>query len=309
MSSPAFSVVMASHDNAATIGEAIESVRRQTRSDWELIVVDDCSGDATADIANAFDDPRVQLVRQRENRGPAATRNRGVSLARSPVICPLDADDLWLPQNLEIMGRALAANPEAALAWADAWVLNEGSGRVRKTSAVSMQNPPDPVPEDPRSFLLELLRRNFIYYSVAVRRESLLAVGGYDERLWVGEDWELWLRLAAAGFGFVSVPQLLSVHRKWPGSLTSSSERLFQGRVEVYRVVAEDWDTTSEVRELALGLSRAGQLRSERRATAAAMFAPLTALRRTIRDSLHWHDEPPQAVAELLHTVAATRQG
>jgi glycosyltransferase involved in cell wall biosynthesis len=308
LSPPGFSIVMAAHDNARTIGEAIESVRRQTRSDWELIVVDDCSSDGTADVAEGLADPRIRVARQPENRGPGAARNRGISLARAPVVCPLDSDDLWLPQYLETMARALDSNPTAAVACADAWVLDEGTGRVRRTSAVAMQHPPDPLPDDPRTFLAELLRRNFVYYSVAARRESLLAVGGYDERLWVGEDWELWLRLAAAGFRFVSVPRLLGVHRKRAGSLTSSSDRLVAGRYEVYRVVGEEWDATPEVRDLALSLRRARELRGRRRAAVAALFAPLAALRRRLRDSMLWHHEPPRDVQDLLLAIATTRQ-
>jgi glycosyltransferase involved in cell wall biosynthesis len=299
---------MAAHNNAATIAEAIESVRRQTRSDWELIVVDDRSNDGTPDVAETFDDPRVRVERQSENRGPAAARNRGIALAQAPFVCPLDSDDLWLPQYLETMALALGSNRAAAVACSDAWILDEGTGRVRKTSAVAMQDPPQPLPDNPQEFLVELLRRNFIYYSVAARRESILAVGGYDEKLWVGEDWELWLRLAAAGHRFVSVPELLSVHRKWAGSLTSTSERLLEGRREVYRVVAEEWDASPELRDLALRLMQERDSRGERRAGAAERFAPLAALRRRLRDSMLWHREPPQDVADLLGTIAVTRQ-
>lgn len=308
MASPAFSVVMAAHDNAETIGEAIESVRGQTRSDWELIVVDDASRDGTADVAEAFADPRIRVVRQPENRGPGATRNRGISLAQAPLVCPLDSDDLWLPEYLKTMAHALESNPAAAVACSDAWVFDETTGRVRKRSAVAMQNPPDPFPDAPQTLLAELLRRNFVYYSVTARRESLLAFGGYDERLWVGEDWELWLRLAAAGLRFAFVPQLLGLHRKRAGSLTSTSDRLLAGRQQVYRVVAEDWDTTAEIRDLALGLSRARELRGRRRAAAAAFFAPLARLRRRLRHSMLWHHEPPRDVADLLLTLSTTRQ-
>jgi GT2 family glycosyltransferase len=299
---------MAAYNNASTIGEAIESVRRQTRSDWELIVVDDCSRDGTPDIAEGMDDPRIRVVRQPANRGPAAARNRGISVARAAIVCPLDSDDLWLPEYLETMGRTLESNPATAVACTDAWVLDDGTGRIRKTSATATQYPPQPLPEDPQTFLAELLQRNFVYNSVAARREALLKVGGYDERLWVGEDWELWLRLAAAGFRFVSVPRLLAVYRRRAGSLMSSSERALAGRREVYRVVAEDWNATPEIRDLALSISRARELRVRRRAAAAALFAPLAEFRRRLRDSTLWHHEPPRDVADLLLTVATTRQ-
>jgi len=300
---------MAAYNSALTIGDAIESVRCQTRSDWELIVVDDGSHDATADAAEAFADPRVRVVRTAGNRGPAAARNRGISLAQAPLVCTLDSDDLWLPQYLETMARTLDSNPTAAVACTDAWVLDQTSGRVRKKSAMAFLDPPEPLPDDTDTFLAELLQRNFVYNSVAARRESLQTVGGYDERLWIGEDWELWLRLAAAGFRFVRVPQLLAVYRQRADSLmTSHPERLIEAKCEVYRVVAEDWDASPELRDHALGLSRASTLRSQRRAAAGALLGPLFALRNTLRDSRLWHREPPREVAELLLTIAGTQR-
>ena len=297
---------MAAYNSAATIAEAIESVRRQTRSDWELIVVDDGSPDATADVAEGFADPRVCVLRDPQNRGPAAARNRGISLAQAPLVCTLDSDDLWLPRYLETMASTLEANPAASVAVTDAWVLDEATGRVRKRSAMAFQDPPEPFPDDAQTLLVELLRRDFIYNSVAVRRDALLAVGGYDERLWVGEDWELWLRLAAAGFRFIRVPQL-AVYRQRAGSLMSDTERRLPAKPEVYRIVAEEWDTGPELRELALSLGRANTRRRRRRATAAALLGPLFAVRNRLRDSMLWHREPPPDVAELLLTVANTQ--
>ena len=307
-SPPAFSVVMAAHNSAPTIGEAIESVRCQTRSDWELVVVDDGSSDGTADVVEAFADPRVRVIRVVENRGPGATRNRGISLARAPLVCTLDSDDLWLPHYLETMARTLDSNPAAAVACTDAWVLDQTTGRVRKKSAMAFLDPPEPLPEDTETFLAELLRRNFIYNSVTARRESLLSVGGYDERLWIGEDWELWLRLAAAGSRFVRVPELLAVYRQRADSLMSSQpERLIEAKCEVYRIVAEEWDADPELRDLALELRRTSARRSRRRDAVAAPLGPLFALRNRLRNSLLWHREPPRDVAELLLTVANTQ--
>jgi glycosyltransferase involved in cell wall biosynthesis len=295
---------MAAYNSALTIGEAIESVRCQTRSDWELIVVDDGSRDETAEVAEAFADPRVRVVRTAGNQGPAAARNRGIALAEAPLVCTLDSDDLWLPHYLDTMARTLDSNPEAAVACTDAWVLDQTTGRVRKKSAMAFLDPPDPLPEDTETFFIELLRRNFVYNSVAARRDSLRAVGGYDERLWIGEDWELWLRLAAAGFRFVRSPQLAVYRQRADSLMTSHPERLIEAKCEVYRVVAEDWDANPELRNLALELSRATTLRSRRRTTAKTILGPLLALRNTLRDSRLWYREPPREVAELLLAVA-----
>ena len=308
MSPPAVSVVMAACNSAATIADAIESVRRQTREDWELIVVDDGSRDGTAELVETFADRRIRVIRELENRGPAFARNRAISVAQAPLIATLDSDDLWLPQYLAIMTHALDSNPVATVAFTDAWVLDEATGRIRKTSAMAFQDPPDPLPSDPHAFFVELLRRNFIYNSVTFRRNSFTKVGGYDERLWIGEDWELWLRLAAAGFRFTRLPQLLAVYRRRDTALTSDSERALAGRNEVYRVVAEDWGATSEVRDLALGLRRARDLRRLRRTAVATRLPTFASLRRKVRHSTSWYREPPRDVADLLGTVASARQ-
>ncbi len=306
MEAPRFSVVMAAHDSAATIGAAIGSVRLQTREDWELVVVDDGSHDDTAEIAAATGDPRVRVVRQ-ENRGPSAARNAGIAVARAPLVCLLDSDDLWLPHFLAATADALASEPAASAAYTDAWVLDHRSGRIRKTSEMAYQRPPRRPPPSPDAFLRELLRRNFVYNSTVVRREALLAVGGYDERLWVAEDWELWLRLAARGYGFVRAPGLLAVHRERAGSLASDAERLARGVAEVYRLVAEEWDTSPEVRELASSLRQIGEARARRRAAAVALLAPVVSARRAIRGRTLWHRHPPHEVASLLTAVHGAR--
>lgn len=305
---PAVSVVMAACNSAATIAEAIESVRRQTREDWELIVVDDGSRDGTADLVETFTDVRIRVIRELENRGPAFARNRAISLAQAPLVATLDSDDLWLPQYLATMISTLDSDPGAAIAFTDAWVLDDATGRVRKMAAMAFQDPPEPLPTDPDTLLVELLRRNFIYNSVTFRREAFTKVGGYDERLWIGEDWELWLRLAAAGFRFARVPQLLAVYRRRGETLTSDSERAIAGRNEVYRVVAEDWDVNADVRDLALRQMRARDRRRRRRNAVAARLPHFASLRAKVRDSMHWYREPPQEVAELLGAVATTRQ-
>jgi hypothetical protein len=91
--------------------------------------------------------------------------------------------------------------------------------------------------------------------------------------------------------------------------MMSHPERLIEAKCEVYRVVAEDWDASPELRELALRLRRSSKLSSNRRAAARRRLGPLFTLRDTLRDSRLWHSEPPQEVAELLCSTAATRHG
>src|SRR5438128_10593151 len=106
------SIVMAARDAERFVGEAIESVGGQTHAEWELIVVDDGSADATAAAAGAFGDPRIRVLRSERIGVLAQVRNRGIDEARGEWIAFLDADDAWEPAKLE---RQLAAAGDAGL--------------------------------------------------------------------------------------------------------------------------------------------------------------------------------------------------
>lgn len=183
------SVVVATHNQAHWLGEAIGSVRAQTFGDWELLVADDGSTDDTPAVVASFADGRVRhLPAARAER--AAARNRGVAAAAGELVAFLDADDAWHPEKLARQVAALAAAPEAAACYAASRFVDEG-GRplpVRK-----------PLRAHAGRLFPRLVRGNFIILaSMVVRRRALDAVGGFDATLPVYgcEDWDLWLRLA-----------------------------------------------------------------------------------------------------------------
>ena len=249
-----FSVVIAAYNAAATLGEAIGSVLAQTRQDFEVIVIDDGSSDSTAAIAASFADQRVRVYSQ-ENAGPSAARNRGIALAVGEYVSTLDSDDLWLPDYLAEMGRALEENPQAGFAYTDAWVLHEASGRFRQATVAMSEGHP-PAPTLPREqFIAELLQRNFVHNSVTMRRTVLEQVGGYDTSLSAagvsrGEDYELWLRIAISGFDPVRVASPLAIWRDRPGSLTEQPA-MAAAASAVYRTVLERHPSSPQVRALA----------------------------------------------------------
>jgi len=98
---PAVSVVLPVHNRADVLPRAISSVIEQSLENWELIVVDDCSTDRSAEIALSFHDERIRLVGLSVNRGGNAARNAGIREAGTPLIAFLDSDDAYLPQKLE----------------------------------------------------------------------------------------------------------------------------------------------------------------------------------------------------------------
>ena len=92
---------MPSYNTGRFIGDSIRSVQAQTYTDWELIIVDDCSTDDTDAVAAGFDDPRIRYLKNDRNRGAAESRNRALREARGRWIAFLDSDDLWDPRKLE----------------------------------------------------------------------------------------------------------------------------------------------------------------------------------------------------------------
>jgi GT2 family glycosyltransferase len=302
---PVFTVVMPAYNAAATIAPAIRSVLAQTRVDWELIVVDDGSTDDTvAQVTPFLSDPRIQLVPQ-ENRGLSSARNTAIALARGRYISMLDSDDLWMPSYLDAMGRVLARDADVAFAHTDAWALDDATRRIRRSSTMSPQRPPNPPPSEPREFLALLLQRNFLYYGATIRRKVLEHVGLYDERLRRAEDYELWLRILAHGYRGERAHGLLAVRRERADSLSSTTVDVALGMKEVYRIVAEEYDVPEPIREQARAAMRACDRRialvtGERRLAAAALNLRrrLGPVKRAVLRRRLWYSAPPSAVAK-----------
>jgi glycosyltransferase involved in cell wall biosynthesis len=225
-------------------------VLQQTRQDFEAIVVDDGSVDGTEEaLRRTTDDPRVRYIRK-EQSGPADSRNMGIAEAQGDFVCFLDSDDLWLPTYLEAMADAFAADPTASLAYTDAWTLDDRTRRIFRVPQKETNDAPEQLPRDPEELLFEMLRRNFVYTSATVRHDVLLEVGGFTTFA-RSEDYELWLRIAAAGHTFVRTPRIHAVYRSRPGSRIHNSTAMAQGRLEIYGHVLRTYDLTPRARTLA----------------------------------------------------------
>jgi glycosyltransferase involved in cell wall biosynthesis len=187
---PEVSVVVAAYNQAPWLGDAIASVRAQTFTDWELIVVDDGSTDGTREVvARHEDDARIRCLSQpRAER--AAARNRGIAAASGRLIAFLDADDLWLPEKLARQLAALDAQPEAGFCYTPARFVDAAG------ASLPLRKPKGTIAGD---VFACLMRGNVIILaSVVARRAALERVGGFDAslRVYGCEDWDLWLRLA-----------------------------------------------------------------------------------------------------------------
>jgi glycosyltransferase involved in cell wall biosynthesis len=183
------SVVIPAHNAARWLPEAIESVRGQTFTDWDLVVVDDGSTDDTRAAVERFaGDGRIRYLPQSRQERSAA-RNHGIEATTAPLVAFLDADDWWHAEKLTRQVAALEAAPEAGLCYTVARFVDD-AGRP-----LELRKPPRPLPGD---VFAALVRGNVIVVaSVVVRRQCLDRIGLFDTTLPVYgcEDWDLWLRL------------------------------------------------------------------------------------------------------------------
>ncbi len=302
-----FSVVIAAYNAADTLGEAIRSVLAQTRQDFELIVVDDGSSDDTAAIAAGFAADRRVQIHSQENAGPSAARNQGIALAKGEYVSMLDSDDLWLPNYLARMARALESNPRAGFAYTDAWVLEEASGHfLRETTATLRHHPPEPVSGE--QFIAALLRHNFVHNSVTVRREVFEQVGVYDTNISHGEDYELWLRIVISGFDAAWVAGPLAIYRFRRGSLSHDEAAMAAGLRTVYETVLERHPASPQVR--ALTEARLNDIDRRSRREVGALYRirrRLDESTRGVRARWRLQSSPPPRVAEVFPNLGLGR--
>jgi glycosyltransferase involved in cell wall biosynthesis len=305
LTTPAFSAVIPAYNAEATLRSAAESVLGQTNDDLELIIVDDGSTDATPAVAAELvrSDPRVRVIRQ-ENQGLAGARNVGIEQSRAAYIAFLDSDDLWMPTFLQRMGGALADDPDAGFAYTDGWVLDDETNRIRRTSVMARQRPPVPPPREPEEFLFELAQRNFIPAEAMVRRTALEGVGVFEPTLKAVEDYDLWLRMLAAGYRGVRPPGLLFVRRDMPGSMSKDLRLMYGALSEVLRRVEARQDLPENVRAVVQrrleALDRLMSMSDGHRPVRAAVqraASGLGSLRRTLLRRRLWHRLPPSEVA------------
>lgn len=185
-----FSVVIPLFNKEDCIAKTLESVLNQSFLDFEVIVVDDGSTDASPKIVSSITDHRVRLITQK-NGGPSSARNRGILEAKYEYIAFLDADDLWSPVFLEEMVGLIHRFPDA-----HCWGFNYSVIKERKAQA--------PEPEGDSGYIDGKWRFSYFPFcssSCCCRRSSLIELGCFDERIMYGEDLDMWFRLLLAGRG------------------------------------------------------------------------------------------------------------
>lgn len=237
------SVVIPMYRGEKTIRQSLESVLNQDVAACEIIALDDGSPDECGEIVKSMIplaiNKRVSLYKH-ENRGLARTLNRGIEMARGKYIARQDQDDLVMEGRLAKQKAFLDKNPDIAMVgtWAQIYVDQAPSNRFHRH------------PTSPDALKLFLLFDNpFVHSSVMIRADVLHSIGGYSEdpERQPPEDYELWSRIARK-YQVANLPELLTIYREMPGSMSRTGENPFLRKVlrisseNIYAVIGDRYD-------------------------------------------------------------------
>ncbi|GAP96220.1 glycosyltransferase family 2 protein [Leptolyngbya sp. NIES-2104] len=219
------SVIIPAYNAEAFIGQTLDSVLEQTYQDFEIIVVDDGSGDRTAEIVESYAqrDRRIRLIRQ-ANSGVAAARNLAIEASNGEYISPIDADDIWYPEKLEKQVRCIeAADETVGLVYSWSVYLNEAGEIMGRYIADQ-----DFTAAEGHVFN-GLLYFNFLdnASTALFRRSCIDRVGGYNCNLRAQEaqgceDWDIYIRIAEQ-YSVRVVPEYLIGYRQYVGSMATNA--------------------------------------------------------------------------------------
>lgn len=195
MTTPLVSIILPAHNAARTIRQAIESVRRQTYTNWELIIINDGSTDATGALVTeiAAVESRIRSILFSQNKGIQRALNEGLLQAKGEYLARIDADDVWADvKKLAAQVEYCNSHPDCALLGTGIIVQDtEGNELYRFLN-----------PETDEQIRRTLLYRNcFSHSSVMFRKDAALRFNGYDEseRVRHLEDYDLWLKIGTIG--------------------------------------------------------------------------------------------------------------
>lgn len=234
--SPLISVVLPVYNGETTVAATVESVLGQDYEDFELLIVNDGSTDHTLDLLAGIDDPRIG-IHTFENRGLAASRNRGIRLAGGDFVSFIDADDLWTRDKLRKQLHALTAVPDAGMAYSLTDCIDSSGNYLGPGSHVAQSG----------RIYEQLLIRNFIESgsNPLIPRRVFDELGEFDERLNAAEDWDFFLRVAYA-YPVVCVPEAQILYRIHSHAMSSNIERQKLACFRVFASALERIQSCSE---------------------------------------------------------------
>ena len=219
MNKPLVSVIVPTYNCGPFVAEALDSILSQDWQPLEVIAVDDGSTDDTLEVLRRYGD-KIRLLQQ-PNGGPAAARNLAVHESRGEYLAFLDADDLWLPGHLRVLVSYLQAQPQIHVAYGE-WLVWEADpdGSYPPLVMPPLVDAPELDPANSGWVYSTLLVDSIIHIIAAVIRRSVYDdVGGFDQTLRTGSDWDFWIRVGRS-FPVVKLRRPVAAYRQNPSSVT-----------------------------------------------------------------------------------------
>ena len=261
VSFPLVSVVVPAYNAELFIEDALNSVARQSLSDYEVIVVDDGSTDRTYDKVNGWSNEHpsifLKIIRHQKNKGIGGARNTGIHSSLGSYIAFLDADDLWLESKLENVMQHFKKKPNLDLVCHDEWI--EECGRLTRRNHCGPYT----------SYRDLLYKGNTLSTSATVIiKERALAARGFSENVSFNgvEDYDFWLRLARinCAIGYINV--VLGIYRMFGQGITSRIEEHCRHNLNVVNTHFKEWRPQTPLYEYLMRKRRAGIIRGGGRA-------------------------------------------
>ncbi|HEV7407711.1 MAG TPA: glycosyltransferase [Bradyrhizobium sp.] len=217
---PRVSVLVTTYNQARYVEEALDSLRRQTSREFEVIITDDASTDGSADVIAAWlgrTGYPAQFIRNENNRGICANRNAALARSSGSFVCSLSGDDCYEPDRIERQLACFLAQPESVGAVYSDMSVVDAEGRTARRSYLDYQLGGAAAPHG--DLFVRIMAGNFLPApAVMLRRSAIADVGGYDESLFY-EDFDMWLRLSFR-FHFTYLPGRLVRYRAHESSMS-----------------------------------------------------------------------------------------
>jgi glycosyltransferase involved in cell wall biosynthesis len=215
-SAPKITVLMPLFNGERFVREALESILGQTFTDFEFLIIDDGSTDASVQLVESYDDPRIRLISNHRNLGVTATLNQGINLAQGEYIARMDCDDVSLPTRLAEQVAYLEQHPDCAMVAVKVSMVDEGGKEI----GAWLDDKQTPTSEEMYRFLP---RGNCIAHPGIMIRKAILSRYRYNEHQRVAQDYDLWLRMAADRLVFAKLAEPLLRYRLNADSVTANS--------------------------------------------------------------------------------------
>ena len=219
---PTVSILMPVYKTSQYLREAMDSVLSQTFTDFELIVLNDCSPDNAEEILDEYKDPRIVRYLGKENVGLANVLNVGMQMARGKYIARMDSDDLSMPNRLEVQVDYLERHPDIDLCSCGMTLFGAKDGKWVRES-------------DPDMVRISTLFFSPILHASSVWRKEAFDKKGlrFEQEMVPAEDYDLWCRALSGGLRMVNIPDCLYLYRIHPNQATENTARTSRKEVEV----------------------------------------------------------------------------